>query len=119
MMVASDRRLCIFAKMNFDLHPLEKPFGHIPFVLKSLGVFAACFGFSELLAPYSSWVRGGKELLAKHDNSIFALLFGFVAVHLVYEVILRHFRLQIERTRTDPEVPRIERKANRKRKTDH
>lgn len=92
--------------MPKDKHLIEEPFGQIRFILKSLLIFVAILGGLDVLSSYSDKLKFWQDDIRKNPYALPLVFVLFLAVHLIYEVILRTMRRQLEALRSNPVEPR-------------
>jgi hypothetical protein len=92
--------------MSKDKHLIEEPFGQVRFILKSLLIFVAILGGLDVLSSYSDKLKFWQDDIRKNTYALPFVFVLFLAVHLVYEVVLRTMRRKLEALRSDPVEPR-------------
>jgi uncharacterized membrane protein (DUF485 family) len=92
--------------MEDNEHPLLEPFGHVRFVGKSFVVFLGVLAVFELLASFSPAALAARNFIASDWIALPALFALFLALHILYEIIVRDHGLSMERLRSDPKEPR-------------
>lgn len=79
--------------------PLEKSFGQIRFVIKSMVVFSVILGAGGLLKDWSKPIDDARVLVFSVWWGLPLLFTTFLPIHLIYEIIWIHHRNRMEALR--------------------
>jgi hypothetical protein len=81
------------------------PFSWWTFTLKTGAAFLAIAAACELMTEYSDWLDAWKGSIAKEKWALPAMFVGFTLLHLLFEVVIRRLRYDLERRRSSPAIP--------------